>query len=161
MAHGECIHGSEFLTDINGPDSPESCAMCLCDQRDAMTARIAYLEEWQTWAREAAAMCREWATVHQLRRMAGRAPDARGADVKLYRVTQTITAMVAADDEDEALRLGTAVLQHDYDGGITRDRATCTAVARLSDIPREWRDAIAYGDNPLDLTCEQILSGEP
>lgn len=65
--------------------------------------------------------------------------------MKLYRVTQTITAMVVADAElDSALELGRYVLERDPDG-CTRDRATCTVVARSSDIPRQACSPV-FGD---------------
>jgi hypothetical protein len=75
--------------------------------------------------------------------------------MKLYLAEISLTVVVAAENEKAAYDLTSAEL---YD--IVRNERTDTydiEVGEVTTVPPGWADALPYGENPDELTCDQIL----
>lgn len=71
---------------------------------------------------------------------------------RLFEVLVEKTIYVLADDETEA-ELEAETYEGEEEGFV----ASCQEVRDVASVPKEWMDAIAYGENPGDLTVKQIL----
>jgi hypothetical protein len=75
--------------------------------------------------------------------------------MKLYLAEISLTVVVAAENEKEAYR-------KTYDDlyEIVRNESPDTYeidVYEVDAVPPDWVDALPYGENPDELTCDQIL----
>lgn len=71
---------------------------------------------------------------------------------KLFEVTIQKTLYVLADDEREA-EYEAKTFESDEEGSVY----SCMEVADLKYVPKEWKDGIAYGENPDELSVKEIL----
>lgn len=71
---------------------------------------------------------------------------------RLFEVTIEKTVYVLADDEREA-ELEAKTYEREEDGNVL----SCMEVRASTMVPNEWMRALPYGDNPEELTIEQIL----
>lgn len=78
--------------------------------------------------------------------------------MKLFLAELTLTVVVAAEDENEAYW---KTREDIYD--IVENELTDTydiLIREATTVPRDWEDALPYGENPDELTCNQILNGD-
>ena len=79
--------------------------------------------------------------------------------MKLFRVDLALTVYVAAESETDVERK----IKYDQDVIVDNelDHLEVGAVVEILDLkhlPKEWQTSIPYGDNPKELTCQQIVA---
>lgn len=73
---------------------------------------------------------------------------------KLFKVEVTVTMLIAAVDEKTALGEAEYILSGA--DGVSCDYDLPLQITDPSEIPADWRGAIAF-DSDDDMTCEEVL----
>ncbi len=76
----------------------------------------------------------------------------------LYSITITGTTVVWTDkpDEKEAELIAVENLSDELEN--TGDyKCKITLIKTIKDLPKDWKDALPWGNNAIDLTCEELL----
>jgi hypothetical protein len=78
--------------------------------------------------------------------------------LKLWKATVEVEVLIASEHRPHDYQIVDAAADEMRDNSLSAaDPWEPEEVCSLSDIPESWRESLPRGDNPDDLTCQQIF----